>query len=396
MSANPGDQGPRIIRVELTPIHVPFREEVRQAMQAGEGGLGMAIPAEEAWLGGDFVICRLLCDDGSSGLGEVFVWLPETGVSPEHVISTIRDALGRYVLGESPFAVERMTRRMDSNVARSGVAIGLLDMACYDLMGRITGRPASDLMGGRHVDALHLCALVPLMDIESMDWLARSYLQGGVRSFRFKLGRGVGEDAAIMGRMRESLGEGARFRVDYNQAYTPAQAVRAIKAIEPFGVEVAEQPVRTGDFQGMARVQRAVDTPLMAHESFFSLQDLVALNRLGAIGVVGVNAERPGGITAALRAIAYAELEGMGVVIHNQSLGIAAAAQIHLAAARYASLGYDPELFGQVMFEDDLIRDPIAYEGGTVRVPDGPGWGVELDEDALDRYAVGERVVLEA
>ena len=70
----------KITRIELTALHVPFKEAVRKAMGEG-GGLGMAIPAQEAWLGGDFVIVKLISNDGNIGLGEAFVWLPESGVS---------------------------------------------------------------------------------------------------------------------------------------------------------------------------------------------------------------------------------------------------------------------------------------------------------------------------
>ena len=387
--------GPRIARIELTPLLVPFWEFVRETMQAGAGGLGMAIAAEEAWLGGDFVICRLVADDGSIGLGEAFVWLPETGVSPEQLIDGIRGALGKYVLGESPFNVERIRRRMDSNVARSEVAKGLLDMACYDMMGRVTGRPASDFMGGRAVDEVPLAALIPLMDLDTMVGLAENFHGDGIRTIRIKLGGGLGDDVRVVERMRDTFGDDVRLRVDYNQAYSPAEAVRAIKAIEPFGIDFAEQPVRATDYVGMAHVQRKVDIPLMAHEGCFSLQDIVTLAELGAIGVVGLNSERPGGVTNALRAIDFAEQRGMSAVVHNQTLGIASAMQLHLAAARHHSLGHATELFGHVMLEDDLITDPIDYGGGTGKVPTGPGWGVDLDEDALKKYATAPTVEIE-
>ena len=391
MGAGKDLSGPRIIRIELTPLKVPFREIVRSAMKPA-GGLGMAIPAEEEWRAGEFVICQLFAEDGHQGLGEAFVWLPETGVSPEQIIISIRDALSRYVLGESPFHLERMRLRMDNNVTRNEVAKGLLDMACYDLQGRITGRPAGDLIGGRVKDAVPLAALIPLMDAEAMAAMAWGFYQAGHRTVRLKLGKSVAEDVKIMKRVREKLGEPARIRVDYNQAYAPAEAVRAIRAIEPFGLDLAEQPVRAADYLGLAFVQKRVDTPLMAHEGCFSLQDIVTLIELGAIGVVGINAERPGGVTNALRAMTYAEQRGLGVVIHNQSLGIAAAVQIHLAAARYSCLGHDPELFGHIMFEDDLITAPLEYEPGRVKVPTGPGWGVEVDEAALEKYATGRTV----
>jgi muconate cycloisomerase len=387
-------ESPRIAQIELTPLHVPFRAVVRETMAGAEGGLGMAIQAGEAWLGGDFVICKLIAENGAVGLGEAFVWLPETGVSPEQVIDAVQHGLGRYVLGESPFHVERIRHRMECNVARSEVAKGILDMACYDLMGQLTGRPACDFMGGACVDEIPLCALIPLMEPEAMVEMARAFHASGTRSFRLKLGRSISQDVRIVSRAREVLGDGVRLRVDYNQAYSPADAVRAIRALEPFGIDFAEQPVRATDYVGMAHVQAGIATPLMAHEGCFSLQDIATLVELGAVGVIGVNSERPGGVTNALRAIEYAEQRGLGVVLHNQPLGIASAMHLHLAAARHHALGHATELFGHVMLEDDLILEKIDYSGGRALLPAGPGWGVSLDERALSRYATGPAVTL--
>jgi muconate cycloisomerase len=386
---------PRVARIELFPLHVPFRPVVREAMARGAGGLGMAIPAEEPWLGGDFVIARLTAEDGREGIGEAFVWLPETGVSPAQIVDAIQFGLARYVLGADPFEVEALGARMDANVARSEVAKGLLDIACWDLAGRIAGVSACELMGGRGADALPLCALIPLGDPTSMIEMALAFQKSGTATFRFKLGGGVEPDCAIMAAAREALGPDARLRVDYNQAYAPDEAVRAIQAIAPFGIDCAEQPVRAADWLGMVQVQRAVDVPLMAHEGCFSLTDAIALIELGAVRVLGVNTERPGGITQALRAIDHAAARGLGTVLHNQPLGIASAAQVHLGAARERVLGHAIELFGHVMLEDDLIVEPLDYAGGRVRVPPGPGLGVTLDRDALDRYATAAPVLLE-
>jgi len=394
MAIDAGESGPQISRIELTSLFVPFREGVRQVMQSSTGGLGMAIPAQEPWTGGDFVICKLVADDGTEGLGEAFVWLPETGVLPEQIISVIRKALYKYVLGESPFNIEDINRRMDMNVARNEVAKGLLDIACYDLMGRLSGKPVSELIGGRQLDEIPLAALIPLTDIEEMINLAKGFYESGFGTLRVKLGGGLADDVEIIEEIRAALGDDVRLRVDYNQAYEPEEAVRCIKAIERFAIDCAEQPVAANDYPGMSWVQKRVNTPLMAHEGCFSLTDIEALVELGAIGVVGINAERPGGITKALQAIEFARDMGMGVVIHNQTLGIASAAQLHLAAARHSSLGHDVELFGHVMFEEDLIIDSIDYQGGTATVPDSPGLGVRLDKKALKKYAEGPTVVI--
>jgi L-alanine-DL-glutamate epimerase-like enolase superfamily enzyme len=93
-------------------------------------------------------------------------------------------------------------------------------------------------------------------------------------------------------------------------------------------------------------------------------------------------------------AIDFAARNGLGVVIHNQTLGIADAMMVHLAAARYRSLGHAIELFGNVMYEDDLITRPLDFDEGKVRVPDGPGWAVQLDQAALERYATAPTLVL--
>ena len=135
-----------IKRIELTPVHVPFKKYVRDFMSESEGGLGMAIDAEEAWLGGDFVICKIFDNNGNEGISEVFVWLPETGVSPNQVIDAIKNSLYKYVIGENPFNINKINYRMDANLARNETAKGLIDMACYDLMGKILNQPICNLI----------------------------------------------------------------------------------------------------------------------------------------------------------------------------------------------------------------------------------------------------------
>jgi muconate cycloisomerase len=383
--------GPRIISLELTPLQVPFNQIVKEAMQPA-GGLGMAIPAEEEWLGGDFAICRMTDEEGNTGLGEQFVWWPETGVSPNQIIIAIQEALYRYVLGHSPFDYKNIRNHMNNNVARNETAKGLLDMACWDLMGKIAKKPACELMGGCQADLLEMGALVPLMDARSMADMAHGWQLAGHKTIRLKLGKSIKDDVGIVQIVRESLGEQAAIRVDYNQAYRPEDAIKAIKAIEPYAIKIAEQPVAATDFEGMAYVQQRVNVPLMSHEGCFSLQDIRTLLALKAVRIIGMNSERPGGVTNALDAISLAKERGLGVVIHNQTLGIADSMMIHLASAHYRSLGHAIELFGHVMYADDLITSHIDFNNGQVRVPAGPGWGVELDEPALDKYATGPTV----
>ena len=197
---------PKIVGIELTPLQIPFKQMVREAMRQA-GGLGMAIAAEEDWPGGDFAVCKMTDEAGNTGLGEQFVWWPETGVSPSQIILAVQEALYKYVLGRSPFDYQDMRIHMNNNVARNETAKGLLDMACWDLMGRQRNKAACELMGGKQTNELELGALVPLMTAREMAGMAGGWQQVGYNTVRLKLGRNAEDDTEIVRMVRERLGK---------------------------------------------------------------------------------------------------------------------------------------------------------------------------------------------
>lgn len=117
--------GPSIERLELFPLHVPFREAVRETMARSAGGLGMAIPAEEAWDGGDFVIARLTAEDGACGIGEAFLWLPETdphgGV--ERLAQRLSSAPLHGAYGAAKAGLIALTKTLAVELAAAGIRV---------------------------------------------------------------------------------------------------------------------------------------------------------------------------------------------------------------------------------------------------------------------------------
>ena len=384
------DRAPVIERIELFEVKVPLSELARGAMAQSDNGRGMAIPTEESWLEADFLYCRLIDEDGAEGWGEAYVWLPETGVSQREMAMAIRDHLAKYVLGARPTDVQALAARMDRNVARNEVAKGLIDIACHELAARELGRPVHDLIGGAAVDRIPLCGLLPLLDPDTTAELAAGYQRSGYGTVRIKLGTSPHADRAVIAAVRDRCGDDLRIRVDYNQAYDSATAVRALSLIEPYGIDAAEQPLPLGDLLGMVRVQAQTPIPVFLHEGFFSLADAVALTDAGGMGIMGINAERPGGVTGALRAIDYAAARGMGTIIHNQPLGIGTAVHAHIAAARFDRLGHSPEIAGDVMFDHHLTAERYVVESGCLVLPGGPGWGVTVDRNALSDHLIAE------
>jgi muconate cycloisomerase len=306
----------------------------------------------------------------------------------------IRDHIGRYVLGARPSDLQAINARMDRNIPRNEMAKGVLDVALHDLAARQVGRPVHDLIGGAAVDRIPLCALVPMGDPDFVAAICSGYVQAGYRSLRVKLGAGPRADLDVMTAVRDAVGWDVRIRCDYNQAYDAPTAVRALRLLEPLDLDAAEQPLPIGDLLGMRWVQERTAVPLFLHEGFFQMSELTSAVELGALGVLGINAERPGGITGALRAIDYAAARGMGTIIHNQPLGIGTAAHAHVAVARWDRLGHAPELAGDVMFSEHLTDARYAIEDGTMLLPGGPGWGIAVDRDALDRHLVAEPTLL--
>lgn len=383
-----------VTTIELFEVEVPLSEIARSAMAESDTGLGMAIAAEDPWLSAEFLYVRLVDEDGIAGWGECYVWVPESAVSQRGAAMVIREHIGRYVLGAKAADIQAIGARMDRNIPRNEMAKGVLDIALHDLAARQLGRPVHDLIGGTAVDRIPLCGLVPLASPDFMAEICAGYVAAGYRSLRIKLGTGPRDDLDIMVAIRDRVGWDVRIRCDYNQAYDAPTAVRSLRLLEPLDLDAAEQPLPIGDVLGMRWVQERTSVPLFLHEGFFSLSDVVSLTEAGGMGVLGINAERPGGITAALRAIDYVSTRGMGTIIHNQPLGIGTAVHAHIAAARWDRLGHAPELAGDVMFSEHLVDRRYEVLDGEMLLPGGAGWGIEVDRDALDRHLVAEPTVM--
>ncbi|MCH8490110.1 MAG: hypothetical protein LAT81_09325 [Oceanicaulis sp.] len=385
-----------IVKIELFPVFIPFKDYIRDMLQGGSGKVAMGLKVDDHWLGADFLVCRMTTEGGVVGIGDAYVWLVESAASPAMMADVIRDHLARFALGRSAFDRELIHDKMDNNVARNEMAKGLLDLALYDVAARTINRPVHDLCGGKQLDRIPLGMVLPLTDVDTIRQLGGLGLQAGVRSFRCKLGVGAHKDVEIIAAVRNLIGPEAGLRVDYNQAYSPNEALAAIEAIAPYRIDYAEQPVKSDDFAGMAWLQSRTNVPLMAHEGAFGLRDIVTLAEMGAVRTFGINPERPGGMTAGLKAIDFAAAKGLDVVLHNQPSGIGSAVILHMHAARARNIRHATELQGHIMMEDDLIKDEIVYEDGFAHLPEGPGWGVELDMDAVDKYQVHPTTVIEA
>jgi len=368
----------RIEEIEVIPVDVPRSKVLRLARY---GNLGEGEPFE-------FVLTRVHTDEGFTGVGEAPPLPPLSPESQPVVAAVMERWLAPRILGVDPFETEEIWERMDYVAPTYSMAKAALDMAIWDIKGKALGLPVHRLLGGSPPEKITNVALIGLGEPEEVASTAEGLVVEGFTGIRLKIG--PGKDVECTAAVRDAVGEEVTLRVDCNQGYGVADAVKMIRTIEPYGVELVEQPTVWWDFGSLAEVAEAVDTPIMPHESMYLLSDVKNLMDAGAVGVLGLKTYRPwGGVTGARRLLEMARVMNLPCMFHDDvELGVSLAAATHLISAYRRVITHKCELSGYPEWmKDDVVRKPIRFDGGFVHVPDGPGLGVELDDAKLDRYA---------
>jgi muconate/chloromuconate cycloisomerase len=337
----------------------------------------------------NFVFVRLETADGLVAWGEAAclggpTWSEE---SSESIAATIQRYIVPWLIGRDASGIEVLSREMARRVQGNPFARAAVEMALWDLNGRALGVPVHRLLGGRVRDRVRLSWSLAVADPDAEIEEARTKVALGHRIFKIKTAaRPVAEDVERVRRLREALGPDISLRVDANQGWDRPTALKAIRAIEPYGIDFVEQPVPRWDFEGMAEIARRVTVPIMADESCFSPQDALAIARLGGVSILGLKVTKSAGIIGSMSIARIAEAAGMGCYVGcmiETSLGTAAYLQVALAAA---PVTWGCELFGPLLLKGDVVRQPVRYEDGAILALDGPGLGVEVDETALKEW----------
>lgn len=370
----------KITKIELIPVDIP-RTKVLTLAHYGNLGQGGNF---------EFVLVRVHTDEGITGVGEVPPLPPLSPESQPVILDVQKKWLVPSLLGMDPFETEAIWKRMDFIAPTYSMAKASIDMALWDIMGKSLDMPVHRLLGGSKPEKIPNVGLVGIDEPEVVAEVAGEFVSQGYTGIRLKIS--PGHDIECVAAVREAIGDDVDLRVDCNQGYRVSEAVKMIRNIEPYGIEMVEQPTIWWDFNGLAEVAAAVDTPLMAHESMYLLSDVKNLIDAGAVGVLGLKTYRPwGGITGARRLLEMARVMNIPCMFHDDlelSVSLAAATQIisayrNVITHKCELSGY-PEWMG-----DDVTTESVKFEKGYVYVPDGPGLGVELDDDKIKRYTKG-------
>jgi muconate cycloisomerase len=338
----------------------------------------------------NFAFVRLETADGLTGWGEAAclggpTWSEE---SAESVAAVIERHIAPWVRGRDASGIEALRLEMARRLQGNPFARAAVEMALWDLNGRALGVPVHRLLGGRVRDRVELSWSLAGSRLDDEIAETAEKIRLGHRIFKIKTAAlPVAQDVERVRRIREAVGPTVSLRVDANQGWDRPTALRAIRALEPYDLDFVEQPVARWDLEGMAWLGKSVTVPLMADESCFSPHDALAIARLGGVSILGLKLTKSAGLLGSLAIARIAEAAGMSCYVGcmiETSIGTAAYLQVALAAA---PVTWGCELFGPLLLQGDVVREPVRYADGFILARDGPGLGVEVDETALKEWA---------
>ena len=376
--------------MKITAVHVETLElEMEEPFLIASSALA-ASPCD---------LVRVETDEGLVGFGEACPAYEFTGDTLWTVQDVIGEYLGPAVIGKDPFQLEAIVHCWERELWTVGnqAACAALEMALWDLQGKALGRPLYDLIGGRTRDGLVEVIAWGWDEPEALADKTRRMRAEGITVFKIKVGDLPERDEQRVAAVREAAGPDARLTVDANQGWLDAKtAVRAIRLLEPHGIEFAEQPVRMDDLEAARFVRAHVDVPIALDETVRGPREALAAAKAGACDIFVVKLMKTGGILNALKVNAIAEAAGISIMMGNMgesSLGLAAHFHLNVALANAthcdADLPWRPGGYSRDIGQG--LRAELRDGVSTVLVPQAPGLGIALDEDAIAAQRVARR-----
>jgi L-alanine-DL-glutamate epimerase-like enolase superfamily enzyme len=354
----------------------------------------------------DMTLVRVTTDDGLVGYGEAKAAVGSAGVCAS-LVTCVEQELRPILLGRDPRRITELWERMYNGsrdhyalargrafpvLGRRGLtvaALGGVDMALWDILGKSLGQPVVQLLGGACRERMPAYASGGWADATSIGAQLRSYVERGFGAVKMRVGVMDGSIDASVARVRaarEALGPAIGIAVDAHGTYSVPEAKRFCRELEECALLWFEEPISADDRRGTAEVRAATSIPIAAGESEFTRFDFRDLIELRAVDVLQPDLAICGGLTEGVRIAALAAAYQLQLAPHLWGSALSFMAGLQLAFASPAatilefSLGANPLLH-------ELVEEPIGCEGGTIAAPTRPGLGVSPRAAFIAEYA---------
>lgn len=368
----------KITEIEVIPVAIPFsRPYVLH--------YGAVVPSS--------VIVKMETDSGLVGFGEASARPQFYGFNLKSLLFTMREILAPPLIGADPRNIRRIREIMDTSIFARGLARqakGAFDVAAHDIAGKALGVPVSTLLGGALRDRIAVYgSSTGVGTIEETAKAAQETVAKGFANIKLKASRNPWDDVPRIAAIREAVGDNIHLRIDSNEACkTAEQAIPPLKAMEKYNLTLVEGILPRHDFHGTKKLCDALDTPVVIHQGLESPEDAANLVRFGVGDVFNIAVQNVGGLYSAMEILAIAENFGIPVLVGaTRDTAIGDAASAHFASV-IRNLPYACDCRYHKRYAEDVIKTPIRVEGGYTYVPQGPGLGIEVDENKIEKYRV--------
>lgn len=347
------------------------------------------------------MLVEIETDEGITGWGES---LCHGGQPPQAAKAVTEYYLKPYLLGKDPFDVEVLWENMYNmtrQVGQQGItinAISGIDIALWDIIGKALGKPIHKLIGGAFRNSIRAYATGfyrgKNFTFEQAEEEARRHVEEGFTGFKLKIGFGVDSDIKYIHRIRDAVGYDVAIMADCNCAYNSATARRILLECEDVKLHFLEEPLPPEDIEGYKELKTLTSTYIACGENIFTKIGYRRWISEHAADIFQPELCSSGGITELKKIAALAQAYNVMLIPHVWGSGIGLAASLqYIASLPPSPLCLSPEEpmleydSSSHPFRHDLIYGAIKVEDGTVRIPDLPGIGVEVNKAVVLKYA---------
>ncbi|MBB3978318.1 D-galactarolactone cycloisomerase [Rhizobium azooxidifex] len=363
----------------------------------------LAVPFESASMRFDrraHVLVEIECDNGLIGWGEC--------LGPARANAAVVAAYRPWLIGADPLETEKIWARLYNALRDQGqrglsiTALSGIDIALWDIKGKHFEVPVSTLLGGRFREEVRAYATGSFKR-EGVDRVADNaqeaarYREQGFHATKIKIGFGVEQDLAVIRAVREAIGTDMRLMVDANHGYDVLEAVELGRRAAEYGIDWFEEPVVPEQLDAYRAVRAGQPIPVAGGETWHTRWGMREPVETRAVDIVQPDLCGVGGFTEARRVADLAALHGVRVVPHVWGTAVHIAAALQFMAAMIPNpvrvnpiepiLEFDRT---ENPFRQAVVRTPIEHVRGVVKIPDGPGLGIDIDRDALAEFRMGD------
>ncbi len=350
-------------------------------------------------------IVKISTDTGLCGWGE--------GYGPADVLQAGIKLLEPLLLGNNPLEQETLwfdMYRKTLDYARRGVlaaSISALDIALWDIKGKALDLPVSVLLGGQHRKCVKPYATgLYFTEKDQLEANLASeairYVEQGFKAIKMKVGLSIETDVKHVKAVRAAIGDDIQLMVDANHAYSLREATQLAKLIEPYNISWFEEPVSPEFYHHYRELRNKTSIPIAGGECEYLRYGHHHLLKNDCVDILQVDICAAGGLTEAKRIAALASTYGVEIVPHSWGTGIAIHTALHFISNLEPIPGrlIAPDFFLEYDQTENALRDELTFpkikmQDGFIEVPYGPGLGIEINEEALDHYAISRCEILD-